>query len=72
VNNQLGNNWIDFFLIAIFVINFLGGVKNGSATLFFSRFKKTEDPLPFWAAMILSGIGAVILLINVLYSIFLG
>ena len=48
---------------AVLGFDFIRGLKRGSAPLFFSDYKRSEKPLVYWAAIGLSGIGSVTLLV---------
>jgi hypothetical protein len=69
VSEVLDNNWVDFFLAAVLIFSFFTGLKTGSASMFFSRYKRSDDAPRFWAGITLSGVGAVVLLTKVAYSV---
>ena len=42
--------------------DFYRSLKTGSSVLFFGRYKRSEDPPRYWAAVSISGLGAVVLM----------
>jgi uncharacterized membrane protein len=53
---------VDLGLAAVLALNFVQGIRTGSAVMFFGNYKRSEYPLQFWIAITLSGIGAAVLL----------
>jgi hypothetical protein len=56
-------NIFQFVAAAVLGFDFIRGLRRGSATLFFSDYQRSEKPLAYWAAIGLSGIGSVTLLV---------
>lgn len=51
------------FMAAFLLYGAVSGIIRGSAPLFYSSVKRSEDPLMFWVAVIMSAGGAIVLLV---------
>lgn len=67
ISDWFSQNWIILTCLCILVFSVISGIRTGSAIFTYKRYRRSEDPGLYWTAIVASGLGAVGLLLVLIF-----
>lgn len=65
--DTINQRWFLFLLAVVFAVMLVTGLRSGSAVLIYTRFKRSDNPMLYWASIVVSGVACAVLLVLALF-----
>lgn len=69
--DTISQRWFLLLLAIVFAVMLVTGLRTGSAVLIYTRFRRSDNPMMYWASIVVSAFVCVVLLVLAFFPNFL-